>query len=115
MVTVEAFQSNFATALYLIDTYLQTHGRYSRYILLFLTTGAITHVILGELIRILYTCSSSTAYIMLEGQTSHEHLFYGEWFFVDGCSNALFHLYDLKIICSAYLAEYFKYLVRCYT
>ena len=112
MVTVEAFQSDFATAFNLIDTYLQTHGRYSRYILLFLTTGAITQVILGEFIRIL--CSRSTVQIMLEGQTSHKHLFYGEWFLVDGCSNALFHFYDLKIICSAYLAEYFKYLVRCY-
>ena len=111
MVAVEAFKSDFATAFYLIDTYLQTHGGYSRYILLFLSTSAITHGILGELIRIL---CSRPIHIMLKRQTSHEHLFYGEWFFVDGCSNALFHLYDLKIICSAYLAENFKYLVGCY-
>ena len=113
MVTVEAFQSDFATALYLIDAYLQSHGRNGWDILLFLTAGGVAQVV-GELIRILHTRVSSAVEIILKWQTPHEHLLDRERFFVYSCSDALLHLDDLKIIRSTDLAENFEYLVWGY-
>ena len=89
-VPVQAFKSDLAAPLHIIDRDLKSHGGNRR---------VVGHV-------------ATASFRFLERQTFQEHLSQGEWLLIHRCGNSLLHLDDLEFSFARYETEYVEHIMR---